>query len=132
MNQTLRATTAGMLMLTTGFWSVAAAAAPIQPEQAMQAVAAVTTSQQRADVAAWLQRDDVRQEMTRLGVSGDAAVARVSALSDEEVQRLHGRIDQAQAAGNGIVGAIVFVFLVLLVTDILGFTKVFPFTRSIR
>ena len=35
-------------------------------------------------------------------------------------------------AGSGIIGAIVLIFLVLLVTDILGFTKVFPFTRSVR
>jgi hypothetical protein len=35
-------------------------------------------------------------------------------------------------AGGGIIGAIVLVFLVLLLTDILGFTKVFPFTRSVR
>jgi hypothetical protein len=31
-----------------------------------------------------------------------------------------------------VVGAIVFIFVVLLVTDILGLTKVFPFTRSVR
>ncbi len=35
-------------------------------------------------------------------------------------------------AGSGIIGAIILVFLVLLLTDILGFTKVYPFTRSIR
>ena len=43
---------------------------------------------------------------------------------------------QQKAAGSGatmiFLMAVVFVFLVLLVTDILGFTKVFPFTRSIR
>ena len=44
--------------------------------------------------------------------------------------RLAGQIDQAPA--GGIIGVILFVFFVLLVTDILGFTKVFPFTRSIR
>jgi len=36
------------------------------------------------------------------------------------------------APAGGIIGAIVLVFLVLLLTDILGFTKIFPFTRSIR
>ena len=37
-----------------------------------------------------------------------------------------------KAPAGGIIGVILFVFFVLLVTDILGFTKVFPFTRSIR
>ena len=31
-----------------------------------------------------------------------------------------------------MIGMIVFIFLLLLITDILGFTKIFPFTRSIR
>lgn len=130
MNKYLRASTAGVLMLSTSFWSVVAAAAPISADQAVQMSVATATSQQRADVVTWLQRDDVRQQMTRLGVSGDQAVERVAALSDEEVLRLHGKIDQAQAAGNGVVGALIFIFVLLLVTDLLGLTKVFPFTRS--
>jgi hypothetical protein len=31
-----------------------------------------------------------------------------------------------------VVGALVLIFVILLVTDILGLTKVFPFTRSKR
>ena len=34
--------------------------------------------------------------------------------------------------GSDVLGAVLFVFIVLLVTDILGLTKVFPFTRSVR
>lgn len=32
-------------------------------------------------------------------------------------------------AGASVVGALLVVFIVLLVTDILGLTNVFPFTR---
>jgi len=35
-------------------------------------------------------------------------------------------------AGGEILGILLTVFIVLLITDILGFTKVFPFTRSIQ
>ena len=41
------------------------------------------------------------------------------------------QIDSAPA-GAGIVGTLFTVFVILLVTDILGLTKVFPFTRPIR
>ena len=41
------------------------------------------------------------------------------------------QIDQAPAGGDAL-GVIVTIFVVLLITDILGFTKVFPFTRTIR
>ena len=86
----------------------------------------------RAEVSAFLQREDVRSQLQALGVNPAAAHERVSALSDEEVVALAGRIDDAPAAGADVIGALLFVFIVLLVTDILGFTKVFPFTRSVR
>ncbi|MFH7321165.1 PA2779 family protein [Desulfurivibrio sp. D14AmB] len=88
----------------------------------------------RARVALFLERDEVRQALARHGISPAEAGSRVAALTDAEVLRLAEEIDHLPAgAGVGtIVGAAVFVFIVLLVTDILGFTKVFPFTRSVR
>jgi len=56
---------------------------------------------------------------------------RVAAMTDEEAAQLAAQLDSLPAGGS-IVGAIVLVFLVLLITDILGFTKIFPFTRSVR
>lgn len=135
MHKSLRNLTASLLMVSTSVFSVAAAASTIAPESVQSTLASAAASdQQRAQVVSWMQRADVRAEMGKLGVSSDQAVARVAALSDDEVARLSGKIDQAQVAGDGggIIGAIVFVFIVLLVTDILGFTKIFPFTRSIR
>lgn len=52
-------------------------------------------------------------------------------MSDGEVAQLAQRVDQAPA-GAGVVGVLFTLFVILLVTDILGFTKVFPFTRAIR
>lgn len=132
MNKFFRSSIAGLLILSTSFWSVAAAAAPIAPEAVLSEASAASISQDRADVVAWLQREDVRKQMASLGVSAEQATDRVAALSDEEVRGLAGKLDQARVAGDGVIGAIIFVFLVLLVTDILGFTKIFPFTRSIR
>jgi len=61
--------------------------------------------------------------------------ARVAALSDDEAARLASRIDQLPAGGDGVgavVGALLLVFIILLFTDILGFTHVFPFTKPIK
>jgi hypothetical protein len=41
-------------------------------------------------------------------------------------------LDTAPAGASDVLGVIVTIFIVLLITDILGFTKVYPFTRSIR
>ena len=83
----------------------------------------------------FLAREDVREQMQDLGVDPAEAEARVAAMSDAEVQELAGKLDNAKA-GEGplgaIVGAAVFVFVVLLITDILCFTDVFPFTKCAR
>ena len=55
----------------------------------------------------------------------------MDALTDQEAQLLAGRIDKLPAAGD-VIGALLLVFILLLITDILGYTKVFPFTRPIR
>jgi len=88
----------------------------------------------RDRVMSFLMRQDVRNEMRKLGVNPDEAQARVKALSDSEIQSLAGRVDQLPAGGDAvaaIIGAAVLVFVVLLITDLLCFTKVFPFTKCI-
>lgn len=96
-----------------------------------QAVAAHTSQQNRERLAAALERPDVAAELERMGVDKSEAQARVAAMSDDEVAAMAGRIDSLPAGGD-VLGAIVFVFVLLLVTDILGLTKVYPFTRSVR
>lgn len=87
---------------------------------------------ERDKVRAFLDRAEVRSQMETLGVDADAARVRVDALTDEEVSSLAGRIDALPAGGDGIIGVLFAVFIILLVTDILGLTKIFPFTRSVR
>lgn len=85
----------------------------------------------RQKLDAWVQREDVRAELERNGVNPAEAKARVHALSDAEAASIAGRIDSLPAGGD-FIGALVFVFVLLLVTDILGFTKVYSFTRRIK
>jgi hypothetical protein len=85
----------------------------------------------RTKVSSFLAREDVRQALTAQGVDTAHAIERVQAMSDAEVAQLADRVDDAPA-GAGIVGTIFLVFLILLVTDILGLTAVYPFTRPIR
>jgi hypothetical protein len=60
------------------------------------------------------------------------AAARVAALSDPQIREIAGELDQlpaGQSAVAAVVGAILIIFLVLLVTDLLGLTDVFPFVN---
>jgi hypothetical protein len=92
----------------------------------------VYASSERERVRNFLDRADVQAQMQALGVDGNSARARVDALTDEEAAQLAGRIDQLPAGASDVLGVLLLVFVILLVTDILGLTKVFPFTRSIR
>jgi hypothetical protein len=54
-------------------------------------------------------------------------------LSNEEIQQIAGRLDELPAGEGGvevILGAILIIFLVLLITDLLGLTDVFPFVNK--
>jgi hypothetical protein len=109
------------------------ASAQVVPTDALvqQDAPAGTAADSRVRVNAFFAREDVRQAMVKEGVNPADAQSRVDAMSDDEIRALDGRIAQAPAGGD-VLGVIFAVFVILLVTDILGFTKVFPFTRSIR
>lgn len=116
--------------------SVLALGLPLQSTHAgvvgTDKVAASAQSQsERERIRAFLDREDVRKELQNQGVDANTAKARVDALTDEEVQKVAGRLDKMPAGGD-VIGILFTIFVILLVTDILGFTKVFPFTRSIK
>jgi len=88
-----------------------------------------------ARLATILDRSDVRAALESHGVNPAEAKARVAALSDDEARQLAARFDSLPAGGDGFVTLLwvaFLVFVILLITDILGFTKVFPFTRPAK
>ncbi len=90
------------------------------------------STEDRTRVIDFMLREDVQQQMTLLGVDPEEAARRVASLSDEEIQQIAGQLDELPA-GEGvgaIVGAILIIFLVLLITDLIGLTDVFPFVKK--
>ena len=78
-------------------------------------------------------RDDIRKSLISHGIDPNEAKARVDSLSDSEAIAVADRIEKLPAGGGGIgviVGAALIIFLVLLLTDILGYTDVFPFVKA--
>jgi hypothetical protein len=104
----------------------------VTTEQVAASQGLVSPSAQRDQVNATLARADVAQALMERGIDLDQARARVAALTEDEVAHVAHTLDTAPAGASDILGTIVFIFVLLLVTDILGFTKIFPFTRSIR
>ncbi len=91
-------------------------------------VNAAQVQQDRERLRQVLSRDDVKAQLIARGVDPAQVQARVDSLTDQEVQSLSGKIDQLPAGGDAL-GLLVLVLLVLLITDILGFTNVYPFVK---
>lgn len=109
----------------------APASAGLVPTDEVVAEGAVAAD--RAQVKAFMARQDVRGQLRDLGIDPQEATARVDSLTDAEVQRIAARLDERPAGGDAlgtVVGAAVFIFIVLLITDIAGVTDVFPFVNK--
>ena len=121
--------------------SIAGAGLP-QPAQAAMlatesaiATAGAAAGAARERIATLLERRDLQAQLEARGVRPAEVKARVAALTDQEAAQLAERIDQLPAgadAGGALISALLIIFIVLLITDILGVTKVFPFTRPIK
>ena len=115
-------------MLSMSVWMPGAQASMVSGEQV---IASQSVQHDRERLRSLFERADVREQMLARGVDASSAQARIDALTDSEVASIAGKLDSLPAGGD-VIDALIFVFLVLLVTDILGFTKVFPFTRAIH
>ena len=113
----------GLLMLSLP--APAAHAGMIGTEAVINATQA---QQDRERLRQVLNRDDVKTQLIARGVDPSQIQARVDSLTDQEVQSLSGKIDQLPAGGDAL-DLLVLVFIVLLITDIMGLTNVFPFVK---
>jgi hypothetical protein len=80
-----------------------------------------------------LAREDVTAALISQGIDISEAKARINSLTESEIVGLADQIENAPAGGNAvavIVGAAVLIFIVLLITDILGLTNIFPFVKK--
>jgi hypothetical protein len=108
---------------------------PLQAQAGMLPTDSVVASAAKERVTTFLNRSDVRAQLESMGVSPADAKARVASLSDDEAAQLAAKIDNLPAGGDAagaLIGALLIVFIVLLITDILGVTHVFPFTKPIK
>jgi hypothetical protein len=80
-----------------------------------------------------LVREDVRQALIKQGIDIGEAQARIDSLSDAEAIAVADKLDQLPAGGGALEVLLIValvVFLVLLATDIAGYTDIFPFVKK--
>ncbi len=85
----------------------------------------------RTQLELLLVREDVADQLQTFGVDANDALLRVERMTDEEVASLNRQIGELPAGGD-LLGAVVVVFVVLIITDVIGATDVFPFIRPVK
>jgi len=86
----------------------------------------------RSRIETFLDRREVQESFVKNGIDPTQAKKSVDSLTDQEVSQICKVLDQLPAGGDGVgavVGAIVLIFFVLLITDLLGLTNVFSFVN---
>jgi hypothetical protein len=117
------------LVLSLAAWTL-----PPQALAGMIGTEEVASSQalpsDRATLVALLERDEVQRQLEAMGVDPADAQARVAALTDDQARDLAARFDELPAGGVDVLGVLFTVAIVLLVTDLLGLTNIYPFMRT--
>lgn len=94
-----------------------------------QIVSAQQSQQNRSKVIALLTREDVKTALSTRGVSAADVQARVDAMTDQEVHALATKLDKMPAGGDAL-GVLALIFIILLITDAMGITDIFPFVKK--
>lgn len=104
-----------------------------------QASAAVFSSEQvianqqfnfnKQQVLSYVDSAEVQNKLIELGVSPADARHRIANMTAEELSALNSQMNEMPA--GGIVGVVVTVLVVVVVTDLMGLTDVYPFINPI-
>ncbi len=117
-----------LLAVMLGCSSLPLQAAMISTEQVVMQQQA---SLDRDQLTAMFDRVDVQQQMVALGVSVDDVQKRIAMMSDAEVAQLNQQMSELPA-GSSVLSLAVLIFIVFVVTDVIGATDIFPFIKPVR
>lgn len=109
---------------------------PIGPAQAAmignaQIINEVQSELNRSEILQILDREAARQQLLALGVSPEEVKQRVAQMTDAEVAQLNRHLAELPAGGD-VLGVILVLFIVFIITDMLGATDIFPFVKPVN
>jgi hypothetical protein len=109
---------------------------PVLPAQAAMVGTGEILNQQQATADARLQqfldREDTRAQLQEWGVSAEWVETRLNSLTDAELARIHSELDNLEAGGSSILGILLIIFIVFVITDVIGATDIFPFIHPVK
>jgi hypothetical protein len=94
----------------------------------------INQTQQTLDKDTLLQainQADVQQQLLGMGVTTADIESRINQMTQEEIAQLNQQINELPA-GSGVLGVLLIVFIVFVITDVIGATDIFPFIHPVK
>jgi predicted PurR-regulated permease PerM len=118
------------------FLSLLLALMPLLPAQAamignQQIINQNHPGQTRDSLQQLLEQETARQQLQAWGVSPDQLKSRIGSLTDAELASINQQVNDLNAGGN-ILGILLVIFIVFVITDVIGATDIFPFIHPVK
>ena len=117
-----------VLIMLSGLMSAYSQAAMVSTSDVINLDGTTYTTQ---DLQTALATEELKQQLDSLGVDATELNDRIASLTVEEIQQLNVELEQ-QAAGAGVLGILLTIFIVFIVTDMLCATNIFNFVNCIN
>jgi len=116
--------------------SILLISAPISQAQAAiianaQLIDQVQQANDRDALLQTINRVDVQEQLLGMGVSTAELESRVNQMTQQEITQLNQQINELPAGGD-VLGIIVLIFIIFIITDVIGATDIFPFIHPVN
>ncbi len=78
-----------------------------------------------------INRSDVKQQLLDMGVNPESIESRIKLMTHEEIAQLNQQIEELPAGGD-VLGVLLVIFIVFVITDVIGATDIFPFIKPVN
>ena len=118
------------------FLSILLTLMPLLPAQAamignQQIINQNQSQQTRDSLQQLLDQDTARQQLQAWGVSPEQINSRIDSMTDAELARINQQLNDLHAGGS-VLGILLVIFIVFVITDVIGATDIFPFIHPVN
>ena len=78
-----------------------------------------------------INRVDVQEQLLNMGVTTAELESRINQMTQQEIAQLNQQINELPAGGD-VLGFILIIFIVFVITDVIGATDIFPFIHPVK
>lgn len=89
----------------------------------------------KATLLQTIKRADVQAQLFSMGVSSADVETRVNQMTQEEIAQLNQNMAELPAgadAGASVLGIVLLIFIIFVITDVIGATDIFPFIHPVN